>query len=1031
MNKIINKDSVTQTTLYKELENRNNSETKAFVSNIISLCDEASTRSKQIIKFFPEYTLHDQTHFIRVTELMALIMGENIKILNDIEIGLLILAAFYHDIGMALDENELSFLEDNTNYKLFKDNWIADHPNYLEIKTQSDYAYISPEEKKKLIKKINQLDSAILTDYLRVTHGQRSYDYIIDNFKNERILSVFGINLSNHLAKICLSHSKSIEWICESNGFNYDENIGTLKVNTIFLSLILRLADILDFDSDRTPDVLYKSIHFTSPVSITEWQKHRNVKGWEISKERIRFTMYFEHPVYEKTANEFINWIDRELLDCQNVINRFPANISDKYKISFPEKVDRSRLGSFNNSYIYYDLEFTLSRNEIVKLLMTDNLYKNTSLFLRELLQNSLDALRLRKAIHLKDGFEWTKGIIKFRHYLDDNEQQVVECIDNGVGMDEEILSKFLGKVGRSYYRSPEFETLRIQLKEKGVDFEPCSQFGIGFMSCFMIGDRIQILTRRDNGHGKQIGRPLIIDINGLGGLIMIREGKNSQEVGTKITVFARNKPLYFDLNNDPIRLLNTLKGYAVAAEFPIEASCDIKEIKQSILIPSTVDKKKTFLEALSIKSLETIEVNFSDINKNLHGFLRQSFLIDSENLPCLENEEAKWEVKTDNVSWKDTDRFLSAVMLKDKDKYFEYTGNRGIDDGITICLDGILICGYPGRSTYNKYEMRELGSISPKINSEHPFMIDVRGEIKPEINPAREPQSENGWMELPGWSRLQHMLNNASGLIWDDILNKTKEGLSPKVFWSLLMIYNGNPLLIPSSTLLNYLYLPVNGTDYVKLTSFVSFFIDNKTIIGVDSNGKTQNIQFSDDIINFGKTHQNNLDIYYWLSNILICLCQHNPTLKSNFILRKTFHTDERPSDNRIYRIMYSFNAIPFEHLGSNYILTTKHDFLVNSNNPLVNLFLEGRLLKAKDDLYNFAESFIINISRLLADLKREDLIFDKNEKYRSLKYASILYNNLDWKKYSKTMYPPYNIYVDENTSFEISEENFVNWAI
>ncbi len=582
MSKILNIESLKDTTLYKELKKKKNVDSKPFLTNIISLCEEASDRAKQIPVFFSEYTLHDKTHFLRVTELMALVLGKTLQKLNEIEIGLLILSAFYHDQGMFIDEDEYKSLEKNESFILFRDNWILDHPNYSDIKLQVETSFISKEEKERLSNLICELDTALLTDFLRESHGQRSHDYILSKFKDERIMSFGSSNISHYLAKICLSHVKSVEWISKSNGFNYDENIGTYEVNTIFLSVVLRLADILDFDSDRTPDVLFKSIHFTSPVSIMEWQKHRNVKGWVIKKELIRFSMFFDHPVYEKTAHIFFDWIDQELKDCHLLIKHFPTNVKE-YKIDIADKVDRSRIGPKDGAYLYHDLEFTLSRDEIVKLLMTENLYKNKSLFIRELLQNSLDALRLRKAVYLKDGFNWDDGEIKFRHYIDSSGQIVVECQDNGSGMDEAIISKFLGKVGRSFYRSPEFERQRNQLKEKGVDFEPCSQFGIGFMSCFMVGDRIQIFTRKDYGVGKEIGKPLVIEVNGLGGLILIREGKSTQAVGTIVKVFSRKKPKFFDTWSDNIRLLTTLKGYAMATEFPIHAICEIEEIKGEV----------------------------------------------------------------------------------------------------------------------------------------------------------------------------------------------------------------------------------------------------------------------------------------------------------------------------------------------------------------------------------------------------------------------------------------------------------------
>ena len=129
---------------------------------------------------------------------------------------------------------------------------------------------------------------------------------------------------------------------------------------------------------------------------------------------------------------------------------------------------------------------------------MMEDLYESSSICIRELLQNSLDALRHRKCIFKRDtGMDWNNGKVKFTHEIDKYGREVVTCIDNGIGMDEEIITKFLTKVGRSYYKSPEFLKDREALTSAGIDFNPCSQFGIGFMSCFMLGDIIVIKNKK------------------------------------------------------------------------------------------------------------------------------------------------------------------------------------------------------------------------------------------------------------------------------------------------------------------------------------------------------------------------------------------------------------------------------------------------------------------------------------------------------------------------------------------------------
>jgi len=68
----------------------------------------------------PEFTLHDDTHLLRVTELMAQVMPARVleKVLNPVEIALLILAAHFHDVGMIVDAQEASQIRQSEGYMI-------------------------------------------------------------------------------------------------------------------------------------------------------------------------------------------------------------------------------------------------------------------------------------------------------------------------------------------------------------------------------------------------------------------------------------------------------------------------------------------------------------------------------------------------------------------------------------------------------------------------------------------------------------------------------------------------------------------------------------------------------------------------------------------------------------------------------------------------------------------------------------------------------------------------------------------------
>jgi hypothetical protein len=500
----------------------------------------------------------------------------------------------------------------------------------------------------------------------------------------------------------------------------------------IYLGLILRLADILDFDRDRTPDSLYRTIDFRSKVSISEWEKHRSVEGWIIEPDKIQYTMRCEHPEYQRAAYQFMDWIDRELTDARDINRNFPAEFSD-HKIELPQKVDRTRIEPRDNSYVYYDLEFSLSRDKIIKLLMTEQLYGSPHLAIRELLQNSLDALRHRKAQTKRDSnANWNDGKVSFEHFLDEHGHENIRCVDNGIGMDRDIILRFLTNAGRSYYRSPEFEQERVRFKHAGVDFDPCAQFGIGFMSCFMLGDQIIIHTRRDYGQNGR-GEPLVVEINGFNSMVVIRRGNDNQLIGTTVNITGRKLPRGFEDWDDKVHLIEVLNGYALATEFPVEGKVDIPEITISTDISPQIAQSLTEMEKKSIQPSATFEQDFSEIHHLLNGIVKASFLTDNAGKLTIKNDSASWEVE-DNGNLHNVE-----ISLTDGDKLKHYNLREG-----QTCIDGILVAGDPGRE--DKERPYWLGSWANLIDlGRSSFILDIRGSIKPPITPARTPPDTFG----------------------------------------------------------------------------------------------------------------------------------------------------------------------------------------------------------------------------------------------------------------------------------------------
>lgn len=80
--------------------------------------DEAVNYMEKVKSIFKEYTLHDKTHILNVIDIMGrIIPDETLEKLNCLEVFLLILSACFHDIGMYIEENDLSQLKSSKEFQ--------------------------------------------------------------------------------------------------------------------------------------------------------------------------------------------------------------------------------------------------------------------------------------------------------------------------------------------------------------------------------------------------------------------------------------------------------------------------------------------------------------------------------------------------------------------------------------------------------------------------------------------------------------------------------------------------------------------------------------------------------------------------------------------------------------------------------------------------------------------------------------------------------------------------------------------------
>jgi hypothetical protein len=491
---------------------------------------------KRIISVMPEFDLHDETHSEKIIENIEMLLGnEKLNSLSTYELFLLYLSAFFHDCAMAPSDweiNTMKLTEGNEQYfqvdfsikhdlktplkfSVAKEIIIAKE-THLYKKFESDIKnwIFTPHSKDELITYLSsllieyqnyrngftdklkgvkdssefaELNESIRVDYIRATHHTRIETYI------KNLETTFGValpacgkKLARDLSLICKSHGEDVDFIKNMNV--NAQYYGPESANLQFVAMLLRLGDIIHFSYDRAPVDLRSSRLFNSKYSFLQWVIKDSGVNYSIDKGKISFRSHCETPDTYFKLHQYIDWIEIEI---QNYF-RFQRQWSRNYIDNLQDNVGRKGITNDEEAFLpKRGLSFSLNQAKIIDLLMGVGLYKDKYACLRELYQNSLDAVRCMLSKNELENCS-TYGNIEFRIDKEAGKRYLC-CIDNGIGMTKDVIENYLLKIGDSYYKSADFYKQQAMWDAK---FTPTSQFGIGILSCFMIGNEIEITTK-------------------------------------------------------------------------------------------------------------------------------------------------------------------------------------------------------------------------------------------------------------------------------------------------------------------------------------------------------------------------------------------------------------------------------------------------------------------------------------------------------------------------------------------------------
>ena len=194
--------------------------------------------------------------------------------------------------------------------------------------------------------------------------------------------------------------------------------------------------------------------------------------------------------------------------------------------------------------------------------LITHSLYTNKEIFLRELISNASDALDKLRYLNLTDddykSLTFDPGIkIEFN----DGDDPTLTISDTGIGMNEQDLIENLGTIARSGTKN----FLSNLSGDEKKDSQLIGQFGVGFYSCFMVADKVDVSSRKAGEEEAYLWTS-----DGQSGFEINKEVRKSH--GTTITLHLNEEGKEFASR---WRVDSLVKKYSDHIDFPILLTYD------------------------------------------------------------------------------------------------------------------------------------------------------------------------------------------------------------------------------------------------------------------------------------------------------------------------------------------------------------------------------------------------------------------------------------------------------------------------
>lgn len=471
---------------------------------------------QNVVVQFPHYSRHDESHSVQILTNIERVLGsERIAQLSGSDVWLMLEAAYLHDIGMVVSQQQKQQDWSSEEFRSFVQRESARNSDAgsdaILAALESGNIFQSGTNPVLLISQIGYT----IADFYRRKHPERASEIArapretigLDSPRNELIPArLFAL-----LGQICAMHGRDRASVLELP--HVATGLGRDSIHPRYIACMLRLGDLLDLDDNRFCPVMLSVAGELPAKTHAHIDKHRGVRHLRIDSRRIE--VHSVCATYEGYV-ESENWFEYLRSEIAWQMAHWADIVPDERLGLLPT------IGRVVTELTGYELvdnrsrpNFEFSRDRVFELLQGAGVYESQAEALRELVQNAVDAtlilawlkhgegerdgLAPEETIYRQDNPYGTKvqtllGRLPIRIEVLQNDDAdtakthpvTVRVTDSGIGIGRDDLAT-MSRVGASYrdtWKRSVYERMPAWMRPSGA-------FGIGLQSLFLVTDEL------------------------------------------------------------------------------------------------------------------------------------------------------------------------------------------------------------------------------------------------------------------------------------------------------------------------------------------------------------------------------------------------------------------------------------------------------------------------------------------------------------------------------------------------------------